>query len=238
MHEYNFFVPPENQSEQYVYIEGGEYKHCCNVLRKSEGAKVSVFDGKGNRKDVKLLEEKDNSIKARIIKDYPQDEKVYPNISLGVGIVRNKAMKMIIAQATSLGIDEFYPVKMKNCIKYNFRRNKFVRKSIQAAKQSGNSHLPKIGNTLNLEEWLNMNQNKDLKLLAWQDGDKSFSQICQQNPNAKDIVVMIGPEGGLHNDELEAAKATGFIPVNLFPYRLRTELATTNMLSGIYHLYN
>ena len=238
MHEYNFFVPPEEQNENIVFIRGDEYNHCCRVLRKSEGAVVSVFDGQGNKKDVKLIDEKDHCVKGKVIKQYPAENKIKPYISLGVGVVRNKAMKKIIQQATNLGINEFYPLNMKNCIKHKFRRDKFVRKAIEAAKQSGTSHLPKIGGNLEVEEWLDKSKDKDLRLLAHQEGHKSLAGICNRNPEVEDMAVTIGPEGGFHDQELELFKASDFVNVNIFPFRLRTELAVTNILAGIYHLYN
>lgn len=236
MHEHSFFVAPENQDENFVYIKGDEYRHCCNVLRKSEGAEVLVFDGQGNRKKVKLIEEQNKSVKARVLKIYPKRENEQPSIILGVGIVRNKAMKRIIDQATSLGIEKFYPLKMQNCIKYNFKRDKFVKKSIQAAKQSGNATLPEINNATSLKEWFAKTQNLALKLIALQDSEQSIADINKTNPGIESIGVMVGPEGGFHDREIEQARDAGFVPVNISPYRLRAELAVTNILSGIYHL--
>jgi 16S rRNA (uracil1498-N3)-methyltransferase len=238
MHEYNFFVPPQDQDENFVFIRGDEYNHCCRVLRKSEGAVVSVFDGQGNKKDVKLIDEKDHCVRGKVIRQYPVEQKIKPYISLGVGVVRNKAMKKIIQQGTNLGIDEFYPLNMQNCIKHKFRRDKFIKKSIAAAKQSGTSHLPKIGGNLEVEEWLDKSKDKDLRLLAHQEGHKSLAEICNRNPEVENIAVTIGPEGGFHDQELELFINRDFTAVNIFPFRLRTELAVTNILAGIYHIYN
>ena len=238
MHEHSFFVPSENQSNKYVFIKGNEYRHCCNVLRKNRGAEVTVFDGEGNKKKVKLIEEQDNSVKAEVLDTYPATTRPKPAINLGTGIVRNKAMKTIIDQATSLGTEKLSPLKMQNCIKYNFRRDKFVKKAIQSAKQSGNARLPKIEEPCSIEKWVQNVDDRNLKLVAYQEANSTMAEVCTAYPETDNVAVLVGPEGGIHNDELEIAKDNGFIPVNVSPFRLRAELAVTNILSGLYHLYD
>lgn len=238
MHEYNFFVPPHDIEDDFVFIKGDEYRHCCRVLRKSRGTVVSVFDGQGHKKEVKLLQEEDSKVRAKVLKDLSKERKVKPFISLGVGIVRNKAMKLIIDRITSLGVDQFTPLEMQNCIKYKFRRDKFMKKSIQSAKQSGTAYLPNINDNHEIHEWLEKNQDKELKLIAHQEGHRSLTNIYEQHPDVDEIAVLVGPEGGFHDREIEKARSLGFIPVKIFPFRLRTELAVTNLISGLYHLYN
>ncbi|HMA62080.1 MAG TPA: RsmE family RNA methyltransferase [bacterium] len=238
MHEYNFFVPPHDIEDDFVFIKGDEYRHCCRVLRKSQGAIVSVFDGKGHKKEVKLLQEEDSKVRAKVIKNLSQERKVKPSISIGVGIVRNKAMKLIIDRITSLGVDKFTPLEMQNCIKYKFRRDKFMKKSIQAAKQSGTAYLPSIDNNHEIQEWLENQKRKELKLIASQEGSQTLSHIYEEHPDVEDVAILVGPEGGFHDREIEMARSLGFIPINIFPFRLRTEVAVTNLISGLYHFYN
>ena len=240
MHKHYFYVPDQNQEKEEVKIEGQEYRHCCRSLRKTKGSEIIIFNGTGQKKRVEITEEGHDCAYAKVLEELPEENRVKPQIDLGFGIVRNKAIKKLIKPATVMEVEKIHPITMENCIKDNFNEDKVRRYSIQAAKQSGSSYLPNFSEVLQKQEWFNLTQDSNLKLIPVQSSNNALFEVLDKFDanEVNKISIMVGPEGGFTEDEIETAQDQRYIPTNLFTKRLRTELAVTNILSGIYHYYH
>ncbi len=236
MHDYQFYVSRENFQKKFVYLKDNEFRHCCRVLRKNEGDIINVFDGTGNVYQVKIIELNKDSAKCEIEKQIEYDISENPEIILGVGLVKTKALDILITQAVSLGIREFYPIQSEHSIKQNFNKERYLKKSLESVKQSGGIIIPEIHDPVNFETWIEKTNDIEMKIIALQEDSKPISQVISFNKKIKKTAVVIGPEGGFSNNEINSAKQSGFIPINIFENRLRTELAVTSVIASIYAL--
>ena len=76
-----------------------------------------------------------------------------------------------------------------------------------------------------------------MKLLPWEEGTVPIKNVLKQNSDVKDIIILIGPEGGFSLTEAESARDKGFHLVSLGPNILRTETAAIAVLSVVGYEY-
>ena len=159
-------------------------------------------------------------------------------------------MELIIQKSVELGVYNITPIEMKRCvvkIKENDRNKKIERWqkiSEVAAKQSGRNYVPKINNILNVNQICEEFENYDIVLVAYENEKENTLKEQLKILNEKEvdnlkIAVVIGPEGGIDEKEINVFKEHGAKIVTLGKRILRTETVALNVLSNImYELEN
>lgn len=215
-----FFVKNGQVSEEEnkVIILGDDVNHIKNVLRLKLGDDIIVcnlFNSNNYLSEI-LKIEKDNivcKIKKRL--ESIAESKIHVHILQG--LPKADKMELIIEKCVELGVKEITPVDMNRCIVKLDDRTK-VKKverwqkiSEMAAKQSGRDIIPKINNVIVLEKIYDLLKNYDIVLVAYEN-EKNNSlkkELYKLKENAnKDlkIAVIIGPEGGIEEQEIELLK--------------------------------
>jgi len=238
MHHYYFYVSTENISNNTATLTGDDFRHCVQVLRKKAGDEVSVIDGNGNIVHTIIQEVTRTSCNCRILTKETQPKALKTDIVLGFGIVKTKALELLIRDATALGVTDMVPLQTIHSIKQSLNVERAQKIAVESIKQSGNYYLPKIKKPQSLSKWLGGLTADTVKIVCAQESHRKISELLSGKNPIKSIAVLVGPEGGLHDDEAALATDSGFIPVNLNPYRLRTELAAIAAISSICSFIN
>ena len=160
------------------------------------------------------------------------------DIILAVGLIKSKALNLIIREASALGVTQFVPLLTKHSVKQGFNSERMRKIAIESVKQSSNFYLPEICQPIELKNWLDSVASVPAKLVAEQENSMSIKSALNRYAGDKKVVLLIGPEGGLHSEEIESAVAKGFIPVNIHSNRLRTELAAIVAVTSIFAHFN
>ena len=232
MHAYQFYISMDKIQEGTFDLEGDEYRHCCRVLRKIRGDSIDVFAGNGRRWSARIEKISNNKAECRIMEEYLPQSRLKPEITLGVGLLKNNLMDDVIVSATALGVAGIMPLYTTHSIKNKINHERLEKLALSALKQSGLAFLPIISDCLTLDKWFNLTEEISLKLIAEQHASVNLNRI-QQLPSVEQVALMIGPEGGFEKNEIEKAQRFDFNKINIFPYRLRTELAVVTALAGI-----
>jgi 16S rRNA (uracil1498-N3)-methyltransferase len=157
-------------------------------------------------------------------------------VRLGQGIARGERMDYVVQKAVELGTYRIEPVLTQRSVvqleagRVTRRLARWRNIAINACEQSGRTRIPEIARPLSLESWLSDTAALGLKLVL--DGAAPNSLSTLVYPGGA-VAVLIGPEGGLHADELQLALHYGFLPVSLGHRTLRTETATVAVLTGL-----
>jgi len=113
------------------------------------------------------------------------------------------------------------------------RARRHHKMAIEAARQSGRSDLPVLEGPLSLEQALLREDSAHKLVFAWHaECQPLLRRLSAWQPTAA-LALLIGPEGGLSPDEVELARAHGFLPTSLGPLVLRTETAVTVALGVV-----
>ncbi|MDR0468540.1 MAG: 16S rRNA (uracil(1498)-N(3))-methyltransferase [Peptococcaceae bacterium] len=241
-----FYVDPDALTTHEARITGDEYKHLKNVLRMKIGDAVEVFDGKGRGFSgrLKLLDKAEALAELDEAVTEVRDSALH--ICLAQGIPKGEKMDLIIQKNTELGVDTIIPLELSRCVvrldgdkKRKDRQTRWQRVAKEAARQCGRLTVPEVSLPMEVEEFLQQVSNRDLLLIPWEEGGqplKAFFAVAEVEKAAgmlrRDrIFVMIGPEGGMTADEVEAGKQAGGWVLTLGPRLLRTETAGMALLS-------
>jgi 16S rRNA (uracil1498-N3)-methyltransferase len=160
-------------------------------------------------------------------------------IHLAIGVSKGDRMDWIIQKATELGVTEISPiftgrteVKLSGS-RLDKKLSHWQQIAISACEQSQRNRVPSINPILSFDAWLELKHN-GLKLLMNHLGDLGLSEM---SPKDQHIVLLVGPEGGLSENEICVAEASGYTSVSMGPRILRTETAPVAALSILQSLW-
>ncbi len=228
---FNFFAK-EKPENDYFIISGNDYNHIKNVIRLKENDKILVsFNGESR---LCVIEAFDSDIaKARICDQERYCAELPVEIHLFQGLPKGDKMELIIQKCTELGISEITPVEMNRCVvKLDEKKKKSKTERWQAiaesaAKQSKRSVIPKVNSTVKVRQMPDIISSFDLFLIPYEnkDGMKSTSNALSQIKKGTKIGILIGPEGGFDESEIENLKLSEAKIISLGKRILRTETA-------------
>lgn len=231
-----YYIPDNLEAGSQIALEGQEYHHLANVMRGRIGDEVELVNGLGllATASIDALEKKRAvlSISNVLKQDRPKQ-----SLIIAQGMPRLNRLEPIIEKATELGATEIWLFPASRSEKKSSSDNQIERLqaiAIAAMKQCGRLFLPKIVLLPPIKQWQNLPANGcffgDLRPKAvW------FADALAQHPS-HEIVVCIGPESGLTDEETHELERKGFIGVKIHPNILRSDTAAIAALSIASHL--
>ena len=229
---YNFFVTSENKKDSRYFICGDDYNHIKNVLRMTVGEQFLVScEGVS---DLCCLESTENdTVVAKIIQENYQNTNLPINIHLFQGLPKSDKLELIIQKAVELGVVSVTPVAMKRSIvKIDDKKKKSKRERWQAiaeaaAKQSKRTLVPQVHEVVSYKEMITAAKNLDLLLVPYEcaEGMTATKDALKQIKSGMSVGIVIGPEGGFEQSEIDLACDAGGKIISLGSRILRTETA-------------
>ena len=240
-----FFVNQENIRNNKIIITGEDVNHIKNVLRKELKDTLEICDAQNGKNYLCEIDEiQKEQIQCSVIKTLQNTSEPSTYVHIYQGLPKSDKMELIIQKSVELGVSEITPTNMTRCIvKLD---NKDAIKKVErwqkisevAAKQSGRDVIPKINKICSINEITNQCQQYDAVILAYENEkeNKLKNEIEELKKLQKDklkIAIIIGPEGGIAEEEVEKAKSRGTKIITLGNRILRTETVALNILSII-----
>jgi len=221
-----FYTSPENIEKKKIIIDAQEFKHLTHVMRKKEGDFIRVVDGKGNAYDVILKEISAKKAIGEITGKYSHHNEPSLSVTLGIGILKNPSkFDFLVEKVTEIGVNNIIPLITARTIPSHAKIDRWQKLALSAMKQCGRSYLPQIHELIKLPEFLQFYTDYDLKLVAHQEGNEINKIESFLKSSVKSAVMLIGPEGGFEENEIERCIQSGFVKVSFGCRRLRTETA-------------
>ncbi|WP_076418316.1 16S rRNA (uracil(1498)-N(3))-methyltransferase [Colwellia sp. UCD-KL20] len=228
-----------------VDLNDDAFGHTVRVLRLQNGDNITLFNGiaiegeNGNSVYGDYLGELTNVSKKNaqvIIKSFTERSVESPlNIHLGQGVSRGDRMDFTLQKSVELGVNTITPLFTERCgVKLNGERlqkkiDQWQKIVISACEQSGRCVVPVVKPAIQLNEWL-AQETSALKLNLHPKAQHSIMNLPNDNDRVR---LLIGPEGGLNDDEIMQANDSGFIDVLLGPRVLRTETAALTAITAL-----
>ncbi len=210
-----------------IELEAGAARHLTSALRMSPGQVITLFNGQGGEYTAELIEAKKGKAKVSITNFDQVSRESSLSIHLAIGISRGERMDWIMQKATELGVSEITPLFTERCeVKLSGDRlekkvGHWQQVAISACEQSQRNTVPLVNKPKKLEQW-QASCDASLKLVLHHRTKSSL--IDTPRPSAE-VALLIGPEGGLSEREIEQAIVLNFQPLALGPRVLRTETA-------------
>ena len=217
-----------------------ESAHCVRVLRHRAGDRINIIDGHGTMYECTLVADSPKGAEARIEQAH-QNWGGHPyDLTMAVCPTKNiDRYEWFAEKATEFGVDRIVPVIGEHSERKILKPERMNRILLSAAKQSLKASIPELSDTTSVREFIESTVGTEaLKLIAYcfEDGQErtSIREVLEKN-DAKEVIVLIGPEGDFSREEADAAVAAGYVPVHIGESRLRTETAALASVSMVYY---
>ncbi len=212
--------------------------HLVKVLRLKEGAELRLFNGDGCEylAHITVAGKKNAQVEIRDV--LSTEANVSFPIHLGQVVSKGDRMDFTIQKATELGITDITPLWSERCDvrlkgeRLEKKMEHWKKVAISACEQSGRNQLPTIHPAMNYHDWA-CSVESEIKLVLHTRDQKPLAEI--KAPAS--VALLVGPEGGITDEEVELCLQQGFTGLTLGPRILRTETAALAALSLFQYLW-
>jgi len=232
-------------SNETISLSDDAFGHIVRVLRLKDGDSVTIFNGQEYNKQLGEFQAKlINVTKKRaevVIGEFITKNNESPlNIHLGQGISPGDRMEYTLQKSVELGVNTITPLFTERCgVKLSGERlqkriEQWQKIIISACEQSGRCAVPIVKPAIHIDEWL-VQQSNALKLNLHPKAQHSIMNLPADYLSEDDarVRLLIGPEGGLNDDEIAKANEHNFVDVLLGPRVLRTETAALTAITAL-----
>jgi len=233
-----YFIEEENKQGNTVTISGQDFHHIKNVMRCVKGDKVIITLPSGESYEATIASFSNDSVNLDITKELNEKNKTM-NLSIAQSLIKKDHFELVLQKTTELGVKELFPImtqrsiiKLDNLSKKMPRYQTIVK---EASEQSERTQLPKIHElstikTLPYELF-------DVVLIAYaRETDNQLRSVISEIGKHNKVLVLIGPEGGFSDTELEYLDTVGTF-VSLGDTILRSETAAIYVASAFRYLW-
>jgi 16S rRNA (uracil1498-N3)-methyltransferase len=229
------FLVDKLEDSNLIEVSGDEAHHAIKVLRTSVGEEILISDGAGNwvRASVENIEKK--TFTAKVLERGYQPEKS-PRLIVVQGLPKSDRVKDAIEILVESGVDVIIPWQADRSIS-KWRQDslaKWQSVAVAATKQSRRFRKPEIIDGLSLSQLLEIESENSAVLVMHESATTKLSEVVTSKfAGMSEIVIVIGPEGGISDNELELLQSTGAHIVGLGPEVFRSAHAGGAALSAV-----
>ena len=222
----------ELQAESTFDLESGPSQHLARALRMQVGGALILFDGRGGEYPATINAIGKKQVTVTTGAHRAREAESPLAIHLGIAISRGDRMDWVVQKATELGVVDITPLLTERT-EVKLQGERALKKvahwrqvAISACEQSGRNRVPGVAPLTQLEEWISSVEAARKFVLHHR-----ARAIRDINGKPESIALLIGPEGGLSDGEIETAEAGGFESLCLGQRVLRTETAPVAALA-------
>jgi 16S rRNA (uracil1498-N3)-methyltransferase len=229
------YCPPESISGSEIRFPAEEVRHLVFVLRKKKGDRVWAVDGLGGAYEIELVRVSKKEAVGKILRTERNIGESPIAVTLAAGVLKGERFDWLVEKATELGVRRIVPFISEGSVaRPNARRVQRWRNiALAAMKQSGRSVLPEITNVLTFKEVIGLSRQYEIRIAAHPCPESVvMKEMCDKSPQpVKSVLLLVGPEGGFVQKEIDLLKDRSFNFVSLGPRRLRAETAGVVLIS-------
>ena len=218
-------------------VAGSAANHIMRVLRLRDGDALTLFDGRGGEYDARITGFRKDSVQVEVQEHRDVERESALDLTLAQGISRGERMDWVMQKATELGVTRIIPVVTeRTMVKLDERQAERKLQHwraivVSACEQCGRNRVPELTLPAAYYDVLRTIDPSTTRVLLSPTGTIRARDLAQP----KHVAMLIGPEGGLSENEREAAIAAGFQQVRMGPRILRTETAAIAALAALQH---
>ncbi|PSQ72298.1 MAG: hypothetical protein BRD31_01225 [Bacteroidetes bacterium QH_2_64_26] len=230
----NFYAPPSALRGRRVVLPEAEARHLRTVLRAHEGEEMVVVDGEGGWYRARIDHLTPDQVVGTITEQREDVGEPAIEVTVGLGILKKRSrFETFVEKAVELGVRRIVPLRTRRTERNSIRKDRLHSVMVGAMKQCRRSWLPTLTAPQSPES-----------LASASDAAAEF--VCHSGDDAvplhraagrarpfDEALVLVGPEGGFADSEVEAAVSAGGTVVSLGPRRLRAETAGLAVLQTL-----
>lgn len=234
-----YFVNEDAIKEPYIYITGDDCHHISMVMRMKTNDNVYVSDQRRSF-IATIVDIKKEQVTLLITEELHEEKELPFNVTIAQGLVRREKMEEVIDYITELGAYSYVPVIMsRSIVKVNLEQmdkksTRYAKIAKEAAEQSHRLKIMEVKKIHTWKDFLKISTDYDLCLYAYEASPKDDSlKHILRNKKYNNILILVGPEGGISEKEVIDLKKNNFLPITLGPRILRTQVAPLYVMSAL-----
>ena len=232
-----FFVAPF--SGDTAVLTGQEAHHVARVLRMRVGDDLLLCDGSGTDYGCRIISLTDGEVQAQVLYRTPTESEPTVQVTLYQGLPKSEKMDLIVQKCVEIGITRIVPVGMaRSIVKLNAaegakKQARWQKIAASAAEQSGRGIVPEVAEPISFKQMLAAVAEENT-VTFYEGGGVPLTDLVNESTAA--VSLVIGPEGGFEESEIEALREKGAHIVTLGKRILRCETAPLVALSVVMQL--
>jgi 16S rRNA (uracil1498-N3)-methyltransferase len=239
---HRFYAPELDASRSIVTLPADEAQHLTRVLRLGPGARVAVFNGRGQEFWARVEAADASQVSLAVLESREPARESRVRITLGQAVLKSDKMDDVVRDAVMLGVTAIQPIVASrveqsiSALQKGRRVERWQRVAVASAKQCGRAVVPNVEQPASLD-WLvtrPSERSEDVKLAlvepSHDQNQRSLNMLQTPQPPAA-ALVLVGPEGGWTRDELEQLSAHNFHLVSLGSRTLRADAVPLTILA-------
>ena len=224
-------------------LSGDEARHLIRVMRQKPGDVITLFDGNVCEYRAEITDTRKDRVVLRICETRHVDTELQRRVTIAVSLPKGDRQKWLVEKLTELGCRRLIPLQTERGVAQPTNQviERLRRQVIEAAKQCNRTMLMQISPEQTIAECVSgcggdaMNDGEMVGWIAHPRSDGEFGQrdltSLMQTALSKNVLVLIGPEGGFTHQEVEQAVTFGLQPLDLGPRILRVETAAMMLMT-------
>jgi 16S rRNA (uracil1498-N3)-methyltransferase len=250
-----FYSPPSAfaPDEKSAILGAEETRHLRDVLRLHSGDEIYVFDGASREFHCAVETIAKDSTKLRVIAEVePTRPESTLHLTLAIALLKGEKFDLVIQKATELGVKRIVPlateradVRLRDSDDANRRATRWRRIAREAAKQSGRALVPEVAAPLIFDSLLMMSAVSEAddstnvaRLMFSEREGRSLDEATNSlRGQPREIIALVGPEGGWTDGEIGLAREAGWEIVTLGGRTLRAETAAIVVITLLQHRF-
>lgn len=229
---HKFFVSPSDIDGNQIIIKGDDVIHITRVLRLRENDEILINGGYGREYICKIKSSDKNSVISTIEESYANSSEPPVSITLFQGFPKAQKMDLIVQKSVEIGVIKIQPVITQRTVvrledrDITSKVERWGKIAAEAAKQSNRGIIPEVLFPISFEEALRSLKAMDLAVIPYENEEnRGIKDVIREKNSIKTVGIIIGPEGGFDDSEVNECVENNIIPVTLGPRILRTETA-------------
>lgn len=203
--------------------------HHLHVVRHQSGDELVLFNGEGGQARARIVDIGKRRASAEILALEAVDVELPFRMTLAQGLPEGSKMDWIVEKAVELGAAGIVPLAAQRSVvrlsgeRADKRLAHWQAVVVSASEQCGRNRLAAVAPVQDFNRWLGQGAD-GVRILLSPRADASLAAWVRQTP-ARDVTLLVGPEGGFTDQEEDAARAAGALALSMGPRVLRTETA-------------
>ena len=208
--------------------------HLREVLRAQVGDSIELFDGVGRWAKATVVTVDRSAVDVAIEERHDEAPSGLRQVEIALSIPRGKRFDQVLEHGCELGVGIISPIVFERSPPHakSDRRDRWRRTCIAACGQCGRCTLPQLGAPQSLDEWLAQLEDSNCERWVAQPGG---TWQASNEPTQAPALLVVGPEGGFVDHEVDALRQAGFQSLGIGPHVLRIETAALAGLSLLLH---
>jgi len=214
-----------------VALDAPTVHYLTNVLRLKDSDRFQGFDGMGAVYDLALDALPGGGFVAKVLQRHPAALASHVQITLAQSLPKGPKFDGVLRQGVEMGVNAFLPFLSERGVSRpdedatDHKRDRWEKILIEACRQSGRADVPKLHHLSTWTDVLEGVKVHDLALFLYEKEAMPLRSVLELKPQARNILLIAGPEGGWTLPEVQDAHAAGAHPVHMPMPILRTETA-------------